>query len=137
MFKKIIALVCALVVIVGVYPTLSQYLLPTESNLDVINDLREGIDPGAPRMINDDLRLEKSTVKGDELINNFTLVNVELNEIDPNSYKEQATKAHSNTICGNEAYAEILDRGISIGYIYKDKSGKQIFYLNINKDTCG
>lgn len=134
MLKKIASVLFVLVVVTAVtYPFLSDFFSPKASNDEILNGLLAGNDPGVPVINDQNLILDHSRISNYEVISVFNLA---ADKADPKSYQEQAFKDYYNLICKNQSYANILDRGIHFGYIHLNTQGKQIFYLNIRKETC-
>jgi hypothetical protein len=58
------------------------------------------------------------------------------NPISINKVKDIMYKLEKNVICSSKDKSELLNLGITFGFIYKNTEDKELFTYNLNKESC-
>ena len=133
MFKKIVAAICACIVMFAVG---KHFLSSTKkSNQELVQIMADAINKDAPRVV-DDVRVEKAIAKDNELMSNYTLINANPGEIDKKVFRDHAYPNLLKQGCSNNEMSAALNAGIILSYAYHDNQGGEILYVQLTKEVC-
>ena len=104
---------------------------------DGLAQTAEQINRSLPAAVDAETRLDKVVAGPDMLLTfQYTLVNYPSAEKNPpdisSASADVATKA-----CADSATREMLARGVSVAYVYKDNSGNEMFRNLVQPRHCG
>lgn len=111
-------------------------LMNEPSNGEVAGEIIDSINKTAPAMVDNDIRLDGALLKNEEVFVNYTLVRKSKNEINVSEFSNFIKNDAKSKMCNNIKLKEVVDRGILIQLVYKDKYKQPVFKFNLNKKLC-
>ena len=106
------------------------------SNSDFVATMAARINSDAPRMMTEEIRLEKATFTADEFIHNYSFIRYVAEDLDAEALRKKIWPNLINGACENSEMRSALKRGIKLSYSYKGKEGKEILILSLNEGLC-
>ena len=104
---------------------------------DGLAQTAEQINRSLPTTVDAETRLDKA-VGGPGMLLTFqyTLVNYPSGEKDPPDSSSASTDITTKA-CADPATREMLSRGVSVAYVYKDNNGSEMFRKLVQSRHCG
>ena len=100
-----------------------------KSDVDfLLQNMAQEINKKCPMVINKDTRLNNVAILSNKTIRyNYTLVNLNVDEIDADLLKKESTTLLNNDVKTNNGLKKLRSYNVTFAYYYADKNGKFIF----------
>jgi hypothetical protein len=107
-----------------------------ENNGLALSEEIEILNKSLPSMVDDETRLDRVLIQGRDLHYNYTLVNWLSADIDIDNLIVKTAPHIKTTQCNDDYARGLIDDGRKLVYSYRDKVGKPITKIQIDKSDC-
>jgi hypothetical protein len=104
--------------------------------LDEIALATDEINLTLPQMVDDGLRLERTSVEDSLLVYYYTLIEQEADITDRAQFAKVMNPIIHGAVCQSEELAFIINVGIPVVYAYSGKFGQNIASFIVDKQSC-
>lgn len=110
---------------------------PQEESLEALLQRTESeLNGHYPMMVDSATRLDSVTAEGRILRYNYSLLNASVDELDVDATRAALKPLVEQQATGMAFLKQLLDRGATIVFSYKDKDGQEITAIDVNKDQA-
>ena len=132
--SKILGAFCALAVLIAVGGYFFRDKPP--STVEFVSNMASQANLDAPRMLNEEIRIDGASANGKELITKYTLINFGVNEAEPDALLNMVKPGVVSQACSNSESISAFNQGVVLTYWYQDNAGNIITKLSIDKNSC-
>lgn len=101
-------------------------------------DYSDKVNRGLPRMVDGETRLDTTSAGPGRLLTYFyTLVNVQVANVNVEEFKEKMSAQMLSRYCNDGRMKNVLANNITITHVYKDSAGQEIATLALTREACG
>lgn len=129
---RIIVVFNLIAIVNGLY---LSYMNPKEPKEQIAEQLRL-INRSLPRMVDNDMRLDRISIFDSNIHYNYTLVNVEAIDINIGRLKNTLTPVVKLNTCEDEDMRAILDHDMDVTYAYHDKMSNAVITITVSREDC-
>lgn len=141
---KYIVMLFGFVVIAGVGKLISAALndrmnMPAsqaDNVQEVIFETASAMNLKTPIMVDADTRLDSVAPMTKGLVYHFTMVSANKSELNMNFVNTEFSASVKNKACMIPELAIFFDNGVSVSYVYNDKSGIRINVIEVTNEYC-
>ncbi|WOX49080.1 DUF2569 family protein [Aeromonas sp. XH] len=133
---SVFVLACILLIGCSLYFKQIKYVPETLSIEEKLVRLANEMNKNLPKMLDSETTLDTVYTYSGNLQYRYSLVNYSASDIDANVLHENMRPSLVEAACSNSTTASFMQEGVSVSYIYFDKSGEYITSINVKNSDC-
>lgn len=133
---SVFVLACILLVSCSLYFKQIKYVPETLSIEEKLVQLVNEMNKNLPKMLDSETTLDTVYTYSGNLQYRYSLVNYSASDIDVNVLHKNMRSSLIEAACSNSTTASFMQEGVSVSYIYFDKSGEYITSINVKHSDC-